>query len=81
MRRYWLTMAILIHISSHEDFEEPYFICYAHFQTSNQQLFPLRQGYLNLVRGLNPKTQALGGNLSQANPDPIQSNTFNYVLA
>jgi hypothetical protein len=31
--------------------------------------------------GLNPKTQALGGNLLQANPDPIQSNTFNYVLA
>jgi hypothetical protein len=45
-------MAILIHISSHEDFEEPYFIRYAHFETSNQQLFPLCQGYLDLVQAL-----------------------------
>jgi hypothetical protein len=31
--------------------------------------------------GLNPKTQALGVNLLQANPDLIQNNTFNYVIA
>jgi hypothetical protein len=45
-------MVILIHIIGHEDFEEPHFVHYVHFQTSNQQLFSPYQGYFNLVHSL-----------------------------
>jgi len=79
-------MVILIHINSHEDFEEPNCVRYVHFQTSNQQLFPPYQGYFKLVHSLvlNLKIlnhQAMRDNLLQVNFYLIQKNTFNYVLA